>query len=151
MRLRDAFLHEARDPMSGMTFSSPTRGPIAWTTIGREPLRLLLEGMVGADLGWEIAGKHCPDCMYAEVTREGALKALEAARLYACRNPKFLLDDPMRWKKSANSRVVFFQVVNGLLEELSSIDDEVIEVLDDWHYCEHPKMKTLKRRRRKKS
>ncbi len=137
--------------MSGMTFSSLTRGPIAWTTIGREQVRLLLEGMVGADLGWEIAGKHCPDCMYAEVTRAGTLKALEAARLYACRNPTFLLNDSLKWKKAANSRVVFFQVVNGLLEELSQIEDEVIEVLDDMHYCEHEKMKTPKRRRRKKN
>lgn len=133
----------------GMTFYSLTRGPIAWTTIGREQLRLVLEGMVGAGMGWEIAGKSCPDCMYAEITRTGAIAALEAARLYACRNPEFLLNDPVVWKKSSGSREAFFSVINELMTELKAIEDEVIEVHDDLHLCEHLKMKTPKPRRRR--
>jgi hypothetical protein len=136
--------------VGGFTFHSTVRGPIAWTTIGIQQRRLVLEGMVGAKAGWDVAGDSCPECMYAHITRASAIKALKAAQLYGFRNQKFLADDEVRWKSGASSREVFFSVVKGLLEELEAIDDKVIVIEDDYVYCEHPKMQSPKRRRGRK-
>jgi hypothetical protein len=137
--------------MGGFTFHSLTRGPIAFTTVGFEPRRLVLEAMVAVNVGWEVVGKDCPDCMFAEITRASAVRALESARLYACRNPKFLLNDPVRWKGGKTSREIFFSVIGTILEELNNLEDEVVVIEDDYLYCEHERMKTPKRRRRRKT
>lgn len=136
--------------MGGFTFHSPTRGPIAWTTIGLQQRRLVLEGMVGAGVGWEIAGDSCPDCMYAHITRAGAIKALEKARLYGFRNPDFLADDSVVWKSGKSSREVFFSIIKGLLEELEEVEEDVIVIEDDYLHCEHLRMTSPKSRRGRK-
>lgn len=135
--------------MGGFTFHSPVRGPIAWTTTGPQQRRLVLEAMVGAGVGWDVAGDSCPDCMYAHITRAGAIAALEKARLYGFRTPDLFTDDPVRWASGKSSREVFFSIVKGLLEELSDIEDEVIVIEDDYLLCEHPQMTSPKPRRRR--
>lgn len=136
--------------MSGFTFHSLTRGPIPWTTIGLQQRRLVLEGMVASGAGWEIAGEDCPDCMYAHITRAGAIKALEKARLYGFRHRDFLADDEARWASGKSSREVFFSIVAGLLEELGDIEDEVIVITDDYTACDHPRLTSPKSRRGRK-
>lgn len=133
--------------MGGLTFESPKRGPIAFTTLGAEQRRLLLEAMVATEVYWETAGDDCPDCLYACVTRASVLKALEAARLHACRNQTFLKDDPIVWHGHSTSREIFFSIVHTLVEELKAVEDEVLIVTDDFTYCEHPNIKPKKKRR----
>lgn len=136
--------------MGGFSFRSLRSGPIAWTTVGLQQRRLVLEAMVASGAGWEVSGESCPECMYAHVTRASALRALEKARLHAFRNPTFLADDPVAWKSGKSSREVFFEILKVLLEELAAIEDEVIVIEDDYLHCTHPKMTSPKDRRRSK-
>lgn len=137
-----------RDDMGGFTFAGIDDGPIAFTSVNVGQRNLILEAMVSARVKWVVRASDCPDCMYAHVTRASVLHSLREARKTVEREPTFFLNSPIRWSHSASSREAFFGVVDALLAEMLLVTAPTVVILDDFTYCEHPRMGKKKRRGR---
>jgi hypothetical protein len=57
--------------------------------------------------------------------------------------------DRTPWKSGKQSREVFFDIVDVLLEEVNDYDGDTIVVLDDGLLCEHPRLGKKRRKRAK--
>lgn len=134
--------------MSGFTLAKETGEPLAYTTVGMAQRNLILEAMDKADVRWKETGPACPDCLYSTTTRSSILFSLTAARRFVELLPRMFATDRTPWKSGRQSREVFFDVVDVLLEELGEYDGDTIVVLDDGLLCEHPR---LGKKRRKKA
>lgn len=135
--------------MSGLTLAKETGEPIAYTTIGMAQRNLVFAAMDKADVRWKATGLACPDCIYMTTTRSAILFSLTASRRFVELMPRMFTSDRTHWTSKKQTRAVFFDTVDVLLEELNDYDGDNIVVLDDGLLCEHPRLGKKRRKRAK--
>ena len=135
--------------MSGFTLAKETGEPIAYTTVGMAQRNLLFDAMDKADVRWKATGLACPDCIHMTTTRSEILFSLTASRRFVELLPRMFTSDRTHWKSGKQTREVFFDIVDVLLEELNTYDGDTIVVLDDGLLCEHPRLGKKRRKRAK--
>lgn len=135
--------------MSGFTLARETGEPIAYTTVGMAQRNLIFAAMDKADVRWKATGPACPDCIYMTTTRSEVLFSLTASRRFVELLPRMFASDRTSWTSKKQTREVFFDIVDGLLEEVHDYDGDTIIVLDDGLLCEHPRLGKKRRKRAK--
>lgn len=135
--------------MSGLTLAKETGEPIAYTTIGRAQRNLIFDAMDKADVRWKATGPACPDCLYMTTTRSAIVFSLTASRRFVELMPRMFANDRTIWTSKKQTRTVFFDIVDVLLEEMNNYDGETVVVLDDGLLCEHPRLGKKRRKRAK--
>lgn len=123
--------------MGGLSFSTRAGEPIAFAGLGFAQRRLLQDSMKAAGVAWKLGGKYCPDCLYAEITKEGAHSAFASLLVWLQADPKRLLKG---WTKTLSQRDALLSIIEALDEAIGEVPDPVLLLVDELKACEHPRM-----------